>query len=155
MHISKLLQLVPALLALTLSAPALAGGVPKPDIPKAVKGEQCVEDTAVMRRNHMDYLRHHRDDALREGIRTETYSLKACLDCHVEPAGSAQAAQGEHFCKSCHAYAAVHVDCFECHNSRPEPASNAMGGANRPDPYAGVRLDRVAGVSQNTTGATQ
>lgn len=155
MRISKLLQLVPALLALTLSAPALAGGVPKPDIPKAVKGEQCVEDTAVMRRNHMDYLRHHRDDALREGIRTEKYSLKACLDCHVEPAGSTQAAQGEHFCKSCHAYAAVHVDCFECHNTRPEPTSNAMGGATRPDPYAGARLDRIAGVGQNTTGATQ
>ena len=26
----------------------------------------------------------------------------------------------QHFCRSCHDYAAVKVDCFECHASRPE-----------------------------------
>jgi hypothetical protein len=26
----------------------------------------------------------------------------------------------DHFCASCHSYAAVRVDCFECHASTPE-----------------------------------
>jgi hypothetical protein len=31
----------------------------------------------------------------------------------------------QHFCRSCHDYAAVKVDCFECHASRPEAAPKA------------------------------
>ena len=29
-------------------------------------------------------------------------------------------AEPEHFCRSCHDYAAVTIDCFQCHASRPE-----------------------------------
>ena len=125
MRISKLLQIVSAVGVLTLSAPVLAGDVAGPQVPEAVKGEECVEPTSEMRRNHMDYLKHHRDEALREGVRTRRYSLKQCLECHVAPEGSAQAARdsGEHFCKACHEYAAVSIDCFQCHATRPKESA--------------------------------
>lgn len=165
-RISKLLQLVPAMLALTLSAPALAGEVPKPQVPPAVKGEQCVEDTAVMRRNHMDFLKHHRDESLREGIRTKQYSLTECLECHVAPESQANASQesGEHFCMSCHSYAGVTVDCFQCHNTRPKktaqfhplvtPGMQALKDVHQPD--TGALLNKFAEAhASKKTGAIQ
>ena len=88
-------------------APAQASGAPKPVITKAVKGEQCVEDTDFMRRNHMKLLKHQRDKTVIEGIRTKKHSLKECIECHAsEKTGSVAAAKGD-FCVSCHSYAAV------------------------------------------------
>ncbi|MCW8927691.1 MAG: hypothetical protein OQK40_02580, partial [Gammaproteobacteria bacterium] len=125
--IKKLLNVLPALLVLTLSAPASAGdkeGV-GPNIPAPVKGEQCVEDTDVMRKNHMKFLMKHRDETLREGIRTKQHSLKECIECHVPAKDEAQAtrSEGEHFCKSCHMYTGVKIDCFECHATVPEKSA--------------------------------
>lgn len=110
-----------------LSPLASAGGsgsVPKPVIQKG-KGEQCVRDTDVMRRDHMKILNHHRDQTMHEGIRTKQDSLKNCIDCHATPDASGQRTVlgKDHFCQSCHAYAAVKIDCFECHSSKP--AGNA------------------------------
>ena len=31
----------------------------------------------------------------------------------------------KHFCRSCHSYASVSIDCFECHASKPEPEKAA------------------------------
>jgi len=92
-----------------------------PEVPKALKGDQCVEDTQLMRRTHMDMLLHQRDDTLRRGIRTTQHSLKQCLGCHVPPATEKKVEFGsnEHFCSACHNYAAVHIDCFECHAEQP------------------------------------
>ncbi len=108
-----------------LSPLATAGGdassVPQPVIQKG-KGDKCVEDTQVMRREHMERLEHHRDETMRKGIRTTQYSLKNCIDCHATPDESGQRTVlgKDHFCQSCHAYAAVKIDCFECHSSKPE-----------------------------------
>ena len=38
-----------------------------------------------MRRNHMDDLKHQRNDTMRKGIRTTKYSLQKCVDCHATP----------------------------------------------------------------------
>jgi len=95
-----------------------------PVIPEG-QGSQCVEDTDFMRRNHMDLLKHQRDETMLKGVRTRQYSLKECLDCHVVygPDGVALTASSpSHFCRACHDYAAVSIDCFECHASRPETA---------------------------------
>ncbi|MFA5627695.1 MAG: hypothetical protein WCX90_06805 [Thiohalomonadaceae bacterium] len=122
-HLQQLLAMV--VLVLTLSAPTLAGQggrTPQPSIPVA-KGEQCVEDKSDMRRNHMDYLKHHRDETMHRGIRTEKYSLKACLECHVPVEDSMATSAGNdegHFCINCHVYAGVTLDCFECHATKPE-----------------------------------
>jgi hypothetical protein len=72
-----------------------------------------------MRRNHMKLLKHQRDDTLRGGIRTEKYSLKACVECHASQTTGSVAVSNTNFCQSCHAYAAVKIDRFECHANKP------------------------------------
>ncbi|HEY0721454.1 MAG TPA: hypothetical protein VGE50_09375 [Gammaproteobacteria bacterium] len=174
--INKLLLLVSAVLALTLSVPAAAGDSDssiKPVIPKALSGTKCVDDPEVMVRTHMDKLKHQRDLTLREGIRTKQFSLKECINCHV-PAGQEAAVQpGEetaasgkssegHFCMNCHAFAGVKIDCFECHNTRPEkpamfhpivtPGMEATKDVHQPD--SATMLNELAG-SNEKTGAAQ
>ncbi len=115
-------------LLLTAGTPALAGA-PKPDIPEAIKGEQCVEDTEFMRRNHMALLEHQRDDTVRRGIRSKKHSLKNCFTCHVvkgEDGKAVTASDPRHFCRECHDYAAVTVDCWQCHVSTPEAKDGAL-----------------------------
>ena len=105
----------------TLATPALAGA-PRPDIPEAIKGEQCVEETSFMRKNHMDLLQHQRDETVHKGIRTKKHSLKECFTCHVVKDANntpVKVSNPKHFCRECHDYAAVNVDCFQCHSSVP------------------------------------
>jgi hypothetical protein len=100
----------------------MENGVPKPLIAMG-QGDSCVEDTDFMRRNHMEMLKHQRDETMYRGIRTKQYSLKECINCHVVNGPDAipvTVSSPQHFCRSCHDYAAVNVDCFQCHASRPE-----------------------------------
>lgn len=103
-----------------------------PQIPKAAGGD-CVEDTEYMRRNHMDLLQHHRDDTMREGIRTERHSLKGCINCHAVKNDQGQfvsAKDERHFCRACHDYTAVKPDCFACHASKPGEGEMPAGAAH-------------------------
>jgi hypothetical protein len=109
-----------------LCAPALAraGDSLLPTVPEAQRrvseAQGCVEPTADMRRNHMKYILHQRDKTMHEGIRTKQHSLEECIDCHVSSAPDApRVSSEEHFCNSCHTYAAVSIDCFQCHADRP------------------------------------
>ena len=91
---------------------------PKPSIIIDKPG-RCVEDTATMRREHPDMLKHQRELTVHEGIRTRAHSLKECVGCHASTkTGSVLGEKG--FCQSCHSYAAVKLDCFECHASKPK-----------------------------------
>lgn len=98
-----------------------AGRVPIPVHPEG-RGERCVEDTQFMRRNHMKLILHKRNLTMRQGIRTTEHSLKECVRCHA-----AQNADGSYipvdapdqFCRSCHSYAGIQPDCFECHATTP------------------------------------
>jgi hypothetical protein len=125
---------VRALLAVVLSGLAVAhaeparapGGGLLPAIEPA-RGGECVADPATMRREHMALLRHQRDDTVRGGVRGAKASLKGCVECHASAATGSVAAAGGDFCVSCHAYAAVKIDCFECHASRPAAARVAGG----------------------------
>lgn len=113
-----------AILVGVLSLTAYAAA-PYPDIPKG-KGEQCVEDTELMRAEHMEFLLHQRDETMYKGIRTKKHSLKECLECHAVTDGSNQPvsyADPKHFCRVCHDYASVSIDCFDCHASKPKTAS--------------------------------
>jgi predicted CXXCH cytochrome family protein len=113
------------------AASAAEGGVPYPSIPEG-QGKACVADTDFMRRNHMDLLKHQRDETMQDGVRGNPYSLRECLDCHVVKGADARpvtASDPQHFCRSCHDYAAVSIDCFGCHASRPEAAASGnLGG---------------------------
>jgi len=113
------------LLGLTLLLlPALAGadeGVPAPTIIRG-KGEACVAASDYMRRFHMQELVHKRDATMHDGIRTPKFSLKECVSCHAATGSDGRPvpvnAKGQ-FCESCHEYAAVSIDCFECHATVP------------------------------------
>ena len=109
-----------------LPVAAMAGEVPLPEIPQArarVSATQgCVEPTPEMRRNHMKYILHQRDETMHEGIRTRQYSLEECVNCHATPGADGEVPRAHepgHFCSSCHSYAAVDIDCFQCHADRP------------------------------------
>jgi len=97
-------------------------GEPGPVIPKG-NGDNCVADTDFMRRNHMDLIVHQRDETVIRGIRNEPFSLVECVDCHAQQNASNEPvridAEGQ-FCASCHAYAAVKIDCFGCHAAVPD-----------------------------------
>ncbi len=124
-----LFLLVAAAIATPLGAAELSA-VPLPEITKG-KGESCVAETGFMRRNHMNLLRHQRDETLRKGIRGARFSLKECVACHAVPGADGvpvAADDSRHFCSACHQYTAVRIDCFECHASRPEAPDRA--GAN-------------------------
>ncbi len=71
----------------------------------------------------MDYLNHDRDATTRLGDRDVDFSLKSCIDCHAVRGPDASFVTVEsdaHFCRACHVYVAVKIDCFECHNSVPD-----------------------------------
>jgi uncharacterized Fe-S radical SAM superfamily protein PflX len=92
--------------------------VPMPTM-KIEKGDKCVEPTEVMRRDHMEFILHQRDETMHRGIRTTKHSLKECINCHANPKTNSVLGK-EGFCQSCHAYSAVTMDCFGCHSSSPE-----------------------------------
>jgi hypothetical protein len=97
-----------------------------PVIPKA-NAEQCVGPTQDMRVHHMDYILHQRDETMHKGVRTKKHSLKECINCHVvaKDDGSYPSVKtNEHFCATCHKFAAVSIDCFQCHSDKPEIAAN-------------------------------
>ena len=105
---------------LLCALPVCAGDnrTPRPVVEPAKVGTQCVEPADVMRRNHMRFLEHQRDDTVHGGVRGAKYSLKACIDCHANAKTASVAAAENNFCVSCHSYAAVRIDCFECHSSK-------------------------------------
>jgi hypothetical protein len=101
------------------SVQAKHGNIPLPHPAKAIKGEQCVEPNDIMRRNHMTYLMHQRDETVIEGIRGKKYSLQECMNCHatIDPEAKGEKIRTiKPFCTECHSYAAVKIDCFACHN---------------------------------------
>jgi hypothetical protein len=106
---------------LMLSADVIAG-TPFPTVHEP-EGKECVEDEDEMRRNHMNYILHQRDETVHEGIRTSKYSLAECIDCHIYPDKEGDIAthdDKEHFCNACHQYASVQIDCFDCHADKPQ-----------------------------------
>jgi hypothetical protein len=101
---------------------------------KAAGQSACVEPTDRMRRNHMELIKHQRIATVHQGIRATMHSLAGCIDCHVSSGADgrpvAANAPGQ-FCNACHAFAAVAVNCFDCHAGVPNgtPPSDPAHGA--------------------------
>jgi predicted CXXCH cytochrome family protein len=136
----KLIMALVAVLFVVSSLPASAqqaGTKPSwmPTPPKA-NGGKCDADPQWMRKWHMKALQHKRDQTMRQGIRTEKFSLKRCVTCHAVKDESGKfltVKDGRHFCRACHDYAAVRIDCFDCHASRPgEKMSKAVKDKGNP-----------------------
>lgn len=126
-----------ALTALTMSMTGLTDAhgakdhdkesrVPLPEH-KITKGEKCVEPTDVMRKQHMEFILHQRDETMHKGIRTNKHSLKKCVDCHADPETKSVLGK-DGFCESCHSYAAVSMDCFSCHTDKATDKKSIRSG---------------------------
>jgi hypothetical protein len=124
-RVVRLLAAIPFTCAL-LNSPATAADVSALRVPKPVlatpSGDKCVDDPAFMRRNHPDLLRHQRAQTVHEGIRAQRYSLANCVSCHASRQTGRVTGSADAFCESCHRYASVKLDCFECHSDRPQAA---------------------------------
>ena len=89
--------------------------------------QECVEPEDEMRRNHMEYILHQRDETMHRGIRTRQYALEECINCHATKDDNTgdfiRVEDSRHFCASCHTYASVSIDCFQCHSDIPVRSS--------------------------------
>jgi len=86
----------------------------------------CVAPEADIRRHHMLYILHQRDETVYEGVRTRQFSLEECINCHAlkdEQGEYLRVEDDRHFCATCHTYASVKIDCFECHSDVPVRSS--------------------------------
>jgi hypothetical protein len=128
---------------------------------KAATVENCVEPTEYMRRNHFEVIRHQRDTTVYGGIRSTKHSLAGCVSCHVGYDGAERPvrinAEGQ-FCSACHEYAAVDMNCFDCHatvpkgelwNHETEAPAHAVGHPDRATP-AGARDAHDARLARRT-----
>jgi len=120
------------------------------DLPKLEhgKGDKCVEDEDYMRRHHPDLLKHHRDETLRQGIRTTKYSLKKCVECHASDKTGSVASSKQDFCVACHSYAAVKLDCWDCHATKPAKKTAQHGGASMASPLMSTAQHGGSGESK-------
>ena len=125
---TRFLRLIYVLIGLTLMSTSALAETPFPTVHEpSDESLKCIQPEDEMRRNHMNYILHERDETMHEGVRNEPGSLAACIDCHVEPNEDGEIAgidSKEHFCNSCHQYAAVQIDCFQCHADRPQKFIN-------------------------------
>ena len=112
-----------ALAGALMPAAADNGRTPRPVIEPARAGTQCIADPATMRRDHPALLKHQRDDTVHGGVRGAKASLKECIACHASATTGSVAASQTNFCVSCHSYAAVQIDCFGCHATKPPPTA--------------------------------
>lgn len=119
-----LLLLIAVLPWLTFSASAGESATPKPKF-NLPAGSKCVAPPEEMRRNHMEMLKHQRNRTLREGVRGEKVSLNGCIECHASKSTGSVIGHDDSFCQSCHAYAAVKLDCWDCH--QPKAGYKATG----------------------------
>lgn len=127
-----------------------------PTIPKAL--EKAEDGHAeLMRRNHMNLMKHKRDQTVRQGIRTKQYSLKACVSCHAVPGPDKLPVSVEspkHFCRTCHDYAAVKIDCFQCHSSKP-PSSVSLSQAQATQYGLVINNNQSTDLSTDLSGQIQ
>jgi hypothetical protein len=151
--------LATSLLAAALAGPALAaessstqGRVTRPVIEKA-DGTACVADPAFMRKNHMDLLKHQRDDTMHLGIRTPKFSLTGCISCHASKKTNSVNADAGDFCQSCHHYAGVTLDCFECHSAMPRAASTTARAASAAAPAASISVQSASAPASSANAA--
>ena len=121
------LLLLAALFALAARAQD-AGHTPKPTI--IIESQQhCIAPPETMRREHPEMLRHQRVRTVHLGERGTKVSLNACIECHADRQSGSVIGSDHAFCQGCHSYAAVHIDCFDCHQPsvRPSAARTTLG----------------------------
>lgn len=112
------LVLAAVLAAVSLAAGAEGSRVPAPRY-TVDKSTSCVAPPDVMRRTHMQMLKHRRDRTVHLGVRGGDEALTRCLECHASKSTGAAIGAPDAFCQSCHQYVGVRLDCFDCHQGKP------------------------------------
>ncbi len=110
--------LAAVLASVTLTAGAEGSRVPAPSL-TVDKSTSCVAPPDVMRRTHMQMLKHRRDRTVHLGVRGGDEALTRCIECHASKTTGAAIGAPDAFCQSCHQYVGVQLDCFDCHQGRP------------------------------------
>jgi nitrate reductase gamma subunit len=110
------------------------GGWPtaRPDFSEFARAHKA-ENTAAIR-YHPNFLMFHRSVVVYRGARAEGNNIERCVTCHAVKDAEQQPVSYEdpkHFCRGCHEKAAVNIDCFECHNSKPLPESSASAATGQ------------------------
>ncbi len=116
----------------------------------------CVAPTDDMRRNHMEYLKHQRDRTVHQGVRGSKFSLSGCVDCHaaVQGAEAVPINAEDQFCKGCHDFASVSIDCFHCHRGIPSEVVHPLTGA-LPVTQEGLRMVMEVPAPETGSGLPQ
>ena len=115
------------LAGIALAVPALQAEAESSLVTKgseAASLDACVAPIPEIRRYHMEYLKHDRDEVVIDGDRRVKYSLAACVNCHAgkdDSGGYLPVNAEEQFCDTCHDRLAVSLDCFQCHRTTPDP----------------------------------
>jgi hypothetical protein len=133
---ARLLYLFGPTLAVALLAPvavvarhAIHEGFARPAADFAsLVADHRTDDATVMIRNHPAFLFSHRTIVLHKGLTAPADNLERCVTCHAVKDAAGQPVgfdDRRHFCRACHDKAAVSIDCFECHTSKPSPAGQA------------------------------
>lgn len=152
--IGGIVAVAAGLLAATLVFASDASGTKSTSIGptiKIYKSGKCVEPTEEMRRNHMKYILHQRNETMHQGIRTTKYSLKKCIDCHADPKTNSVLGK-DGFCASCHEYAAVSIDCFSCHSPSPEQSDQAQA-VSLSSPMRLIDKTRISSATADAKGS--
>lgn len=110
--------LAAVLASVTLAAGAEGSRVPAPSL-TVDKSTRCVAPPDLMRRTHMQMLKHRRDRTVHLGVRGGDEALTRCIECHASKTTGAAVGAPDAFCQACHDYVGVRLDCFECHQGRP------------------------------------
>lgn len=152
------MRLVLAFLAVIGFAWGAAADGSMPVVPAAT-GDPHPEGNDYWRVHHMKMLLHDRDLTMRDGVRNVMpdaepiqASIGECFDCHgvQDEAGVDVSYDDErHFCRVCHDYTAVQVDCFMCHRSTPSETTAHRTMATPDDPTSIEAY--LARVSQEMT----
>ena len=110
------------------AVPATAGDQ-GPVIPKPAESEHCIRDNDTMRGYHMTMAYQQRDAVVHSGDRSGEFSIGRCVTRHAVPGADGKPvsyADPRHFCRACHDYEAVSIDCFDCRRSTPLTPSKAV-----------------------------
>lgn len=124
----------------------------QPDFSKLARAHKVMDQT-IMVRNHPLFLMNHRAMVVYKGKRVATDTIEQCVTCHaVKGADGLPVGYDDpkHFCRTCHIKAAVTIDCFECHNSKPaQPDKHAELS---PEPRAAMAsADPFPSLSRSTS----
>ena len=155
-ELRALFVLIVALLMLPVAIAAAGessslGQVVIPDPATPANEQQCVEPVDVMRRDHMKFLLHQRDETVLNGIRTKQYSLTGCINCHAQADKNGEIVRADdpgYFCTECHTYAAVKIDCFECHSDRAAEVTSKLDSGSMD--YSAIYANVPANAHQHS-----